>query len=47
MRQRDASFDDRLLIVQPRMNRYIEMNKKVNDIFRQFVAEEDLHFRRY
>ncbi len=47
MRQRDASFDDRLLIVQPRMNRYIAMNKKVNDIFRQFVAEEDLHFRRY
>lgn len=43
MRQCNLPFDDRLLIVQPRMNRYIAMNKKVNDIFRQFVAEEDLH----
>ena len=39
MRQRDVPFDNRLLIVQPRMNRYIAMNKKVNDIFRKFVAE--------
>lgn len=43
MRQRDVPKDLRLLIVQPRMNRYIAVNKKVNDIFRQFVAEEDLH----
>ena len=43
MRQRDVPKDPRLLIVQPRMNRYIAINKKVNDIFRQFVAEEDLH----
>ncbi|GEP73767.1 hypothetical protein WTH01_00140 [Weissella thailandensis] len=32
MRQRDVPVDDQLLIVQPRMNRYIAMNKKVNDI---------------
>mgnify|MGYP004467037513 CR=1 FL=1 len=43
MRQRDVPKDPRLMIVNPRMNRYIEMNKKVNDIFRRFVAEEDLH----
>lgn len=43
MRQRDVPYDPRLIIVNPRMNRYIAMNKKVNDIFRRFVAEEDLH----
>lgn len=43
MRQRDVPSDPRLIIVNPRMNRYIAMNKKVNDIFRKFVAEEDLH----
>lgn len=43
MRQRDMPSDPRLIIVNPRMNRYIAMNKKVNDIFRKFVAEEDLH----
>lgn len=43
MRQRDVPSDPRLIIVNPRMNRYIAMNKKVNDIFRKFIAEEDLH----
>ena len=43
MRQRDVPYDPRLIIVNPRMNRYIAMNKKVNDIFRRFAAEEDLH----
>ena len=42
MRQRDLPKDPRLVIVNPRMNFYIAMNKKVNDIFRQYVAEEDL-----
>lgn len=42
MRQRDLPKDPRLIIVNPRMNLYIAMNKKVNDIFRQYVAEEDL-----
>ncbi|GAK31580.1 possible DNA-directed DNA polymerase [Weissella oryzae SG25] len=42
MRQRDVPKDPRLIIVNPRMNLYIAMNKKVNDIFRQYVAEDDL-----
>ncbi|MHC3983235.1 hypothetical protein WDV13_06030 [Weissella cibaria] len=43
MRQRDVPYDPRLIVVNPRMSRYIAMNKKVNDIFRRFAAEEDLH----
>jgi DNA polymerase V len=42
MRQRDLPKDPRLVIVQPRMNYYIQKNKEVNDIFREFVSEEDL-----
>ena len=42
-RRRDVPKDPRLVIVEPRMNHYITMNKKVNDIFRQYVSEEDLH----
>ncbi|MBJ7693668.1 excinuclease ABC subunit A [Weissella confusa] len=43
MRQRDVPRDPRLAIVQPRMNYYIQKNKQINDIYRKFVAEEDLH----
>ena len=43
MRQRDVPRDPRLAIVQPRMNYYIQKNKQINDIYRQFVADEDLH----
>ncbi|MCM0582232.1 excinuclease ABC subunit A [Weissella diestrammenae] len=43
MRQRDVPKDPRLIIVNPRMNRYIAVNKQVNNIYRQFVSEEDLH----
>ncbi|MCW0953862.1 excinuclease ABC subunit A [Weissella ceti] len=32
-----------LIIVPPRMSYYIAKNKEINDIFREFVAEEDLH----
>ncbi|QBO35147.1 Y-family DNA polymerase [Periweissella cryptocerci] len=32
-----------LVIVEPRMNYYIAMNMKVNEIFKEYVAEEDLH----
>lgn len=32
-----------LIVVPPRMTYYIEKNKAINDIFREFVAEEDLH----
>ncbi|WP_420825617.1 excinuclease ABC subunit A [Weissella uvarum] len=42
MRKRDLPQDERLIMVEPRMNYYIAMNKKVNDIFKEFVAEEDL-----
>lgn len=41
MRKRDIPEDSRLIMVEPRMNHYIAMNKKVNDIFKEFVAEED------
>ena len=43
MRQRDVPYDPRLAIVQPRMNYYIQKNRQINDIYRQFVADEDLH----
>ena len=32
-----------LLIVPPRMNFYIEKNTEINDIFRKYVSDEDLH----
>lgn len=32
-----------LIVVPPRMTYYIQQNKAINDIFREFVAEEDLH----
>ncbi|GAK31646.1 possible DNA-directed DNA polymerase [Weissella oryzae SG25] len=35
--------DPRLVIKEPRMNYYIAVNKRVNDIFRAYVADEDLH----
>lgn len=41
-RKRDVPDDPRLITVQPRMNYYIKMNKQINDIFREFVSEEDL-----
>ena len=41
-RQRDLPQDGRLIVVPPRMNLYIERNLQINNIFRRFVAEEDL-----
>ena len=41
-RQRDLSRDNHLLVVPPRMNTYIEKNIEVNNIYREFVADEDL-----
>ncbi|MDR3191177.1 MAG: Y-family DNA polymerase [Lactobacillaceae bacterium] len=43
MRQRDVPKDARLIIVPPRMNLYIQKNKQINDIYREYVADEDLH----
>lgn len=41
-RQRDLPNDPRLWVVPPRMNLYIKKNLQINQIFRQFVADEDL-----
>lgn len=41
-RRRDLPNDPRLLVVPPRMNLYIRMNKRVNEIFNEYVANEDL-----
>ncbi|MDE3282050.1 Y-family DNA polymerase [Lacticaseibacillus parahuelsenbergensis] len=41
-RQRDLPNEPHLIVVPPRMNLYIQKNLAINDIFRQFVADEDL-----
>ena len=42
-RRRDVPYHPDLLIAEPRMNYYIQKNQEINDIYRQFVADEDLH----
>ncbi|MBO0481398.1 Y-family DNA polymerase [Candidatus Enterococcus courvalinii] len=37
-----SPFPDSLIIAAPRMNLYIKRNMEVNDIFRKYVADEDL-----
>ncbi|WP_057769047.1 Y-family DNA polymerase [Lactobacillus selangorensis] len=41
-RATDLPHDPRLLIVPPRMNLYIRKNLQINQIFKEFVAPEDL-----
>lgn len=41
-RKRDLPIDQRLWIVPPRMNLYIEKNIQINQIFREYAAEEDV-----
>lgn len=41
-RQREVPQDPQLMVVPPRMNLYIKRNLQINDIFRRFVADEDL-----
>lgn len=41
-RQRDLPNTNQLWVVPPRMNLYIQKNLQINNIFRQFVADEDL-----
>lgn len=41
-RKRDLPIDQRLWIVPPRMNLYIEKNIQINQIFREYEAEEDV-----
>ena len=35
--------NSKIQIVEPRMSLYIKVNMMINDIFREFVAEEDIH----
>ncbi|WP_268912840.1 DNA polymerase thumb domain-containing protein [Lentilactobacillus sp. SPB1-3] len=41
MRKRDVPQDPRLIVVQPRMNYYIQENIRINDIFKQYTPKED------
>ncbi|MBZ2202288.1 MULTISPECIES: Y-family DNA polymerase [Lactobacillaceae] len=41
-RKRDLPQDPRLFVVPPRMNLYIKRNLQINQLFRQFAAEEDV-----
>lgn len=41
-RAREVPQDPQLVVVPPRMNLYIKRNLQINDIFRRFVANEDL-----
>ncbi|MEE6712310.1 Y-family DNA polymerase [Pediococcus acidilactici] len=41
-RQRDLPQADDLIVAPPRMNSYIQKNLEINNIFRRFVADEDL-----
>lgn len=41
-RKWDLPNDDRLIVVPPRMNLYIQKNLEVNRIFNQYCADEDL-----
>lgn len=41
-RKRDLPNDERLIVVPPRMNLYIQKNIEVNHIFNQYCADEDL-----
>lgn len=40
MCQRDLPQDRRLMIVNPRMNLYIEENLKINQIYREYTTQE-------
>ncbi|MCT4397598.1 excinuclease ABC subunit A [Pediococcus ethanolidurans] len=42
-RCRDLPDDPRLKVVPPRMNLYIKKNLQINEIFTQFVADEDCY----
>lgn len=42
-RARDVPIHDKRLIIEPpKMNLYIQVNQKINRIFQQFTAEEDI-----
>lgn len=35
-------YPDELVIIAPRMNYYMEVNKRINNIYRTFVSDEDI-----
>ncbi|MFD1454982.1 Y-family DNA polymerase [Levilactobacillus lanxiensis] len=41
-RQYEVPHDERILVVPPRMNLYIQKNLAINKIFREYVADTDL-----
>ncbi|ALS00172.1 excinuclease ABC subunit A [Enterococcus silesiacus] len=42
-RKYDVPNHPDLMIVPPRMNEYIKENMKINELYKEYVAEEDLH----
>ncbi len=40
--RRDVPNHPNLIVKQPRMNYYITMNKRINDIFRRVVSDDEL-----
>ncbi|WP_041556291.1 Y-family DNA polymerase [Carnobacterium sp. 17-4] len=42
-RKWEIPYHPNLVIVPPRMSYYIEKNTEINDIFRKYVSDEDLH----
>ncbi|AEV94720.1 Y-family DNA polymerase [Pediococcus claussenii] len=43
MRTRDVPRTDKIIVAEPRMNYYIEKNVAINNIFKEYSAEEDVH----
>lgn len=42
-RRFDIPKHSNIQIVEPRMHEYLEMNMMIHDIYREFVADEDIH----
>lgn len=42
-RKYEIPLNSKIQIVEPRMSLYIKVNMLINDIFKEFVAEEDIH----
>ncbi|MGX7394466.1 Y-family DNA polymerase [Carnobacterium mobile] len=42
-RKLEIPKNSKIEIVEPRMNLYIQVNGMINDIFREFVSDEDIH----
>ena len=42
-RKYEIPLNSKIQIVEPRMSLYIKVNMLINDIFKEFVADEDIH----